>query len=411
MLPAESEEPAFLYKIGLSGFGRGEAAGNFSLSDAAFVGDHGEGRFIYRIMPYLYWHPTDYFNLHVEGQGFGFAGGANQDSDKYSLYQGFADVRWPGSEILSVRLGRQEFNYGSGFILGNDEFNDGLSFDAVQLRIKPIDPIKIDLLAGSYAKPLSNGVDGNLAGIYATYSLSSGNDIEAYFFRDTGSENHRSGEKLYVWGSRFTVRNEPISVEFEPVYESGLQFNENTGGYDRISAYGGHFDLNVESALQGFKNTFILSYAYGSGSRDAANGSRFNREFRNPNNYASFLEYISVVGDLSGIDAGDHHASGLQVYTLGWGVDLSKRFNFAITGHYYQANNVEEGFSRNLGLETNYRLTWNVLDSLSVILSYDRFFTGGFFRDAGASGDVDICYLMAQFDISSAKPVKGNLPK
>jgi hypothetical protein len=402
-LLAAPKEPTFLYKIGMAGFVRGEIARNFSLTDLVNVPGHGEGRLVYRLKPYAYWHPTDWLNIHLEGQGFGFAGGAHQEYNKYSLYQGFIDVKWPGNDILALRGGRQEFSYGSGFILGNDAFGDGLSFDAVKVSVKPVAPLTIDLLAGSYAQPFADGVAGNQAGIYATYSLSAGNEVNAYVFRDTGSENHRPGEKLYIWGGRFTANYGPISAEFEPVYESGRQFSEFTGGNDRIEAYGGHLDLNIESELRGHKNRCFLSYAYGSGSRDAVDGIRFNREFRNPNNYASFLEYISVVGDLSGLDVNGHHASGLQVYTLGWNVDIMSGLNFSATGHYYLANEVENSFSRHLGLETNFTLTWNIQDNFSLILSFDRLFTGGFFRDSGAHGDVTIGYLMAQFDLAHKK--------
>ena len=136
------------------------------------------------------------------------------------------------------------------------------------------------------------------------------------------------------------------------------------------------------------------------------------REFRNPNNDTSLVGDMSVVGDLSGITVGDHHASGLQIYTLGWGVDLTKEVNFSATGRYFLANNVEAGFSRNLGLETDFTLTWNAAEGLAFIVGYDRFFTGGFFRDASGSGkDIDYGYLMLQFDLSKSKPkmkpVKG----
>jgi hypothetical protein len=114
---------------------------------------------------------------------------------------------------------------------------------------------------------------------------------------------------------------------------------------------------------------------------------------------------MSVVGDMSGITVGDHHASGLQIYTLGWGIDLTKEVNFSATGRYFRANNVEDGFSRNLGLETDFTLAYAMSDGLALIAGYDRFFTGGFFRDASGSGkDVDYGYLMVQFDLSRSKP-------
>jgi hypothetical protein len=86
-------------------------------------------------------------------------------------------------------------------------------------------------------------------------------------------------------------------------------------------------------------------------------------------------------------------------------VDFTKELNFSTTGRYFLANNVEAGFSKRLGLETDFTLTYAVSDGLTIIAGYDRFFTGGFFRDATGSGkDIDYGYLMVQFDLFRAKP-------
>lgn len=405
------EAPAFEYKVGVNGFLRGEGVGNFRLTDFSFVPGHGEGRFLHRVKPYAYWHPTDYLDIHAEGQGYGFTGGSHQEYNKVSLYHGFVEAKIPGSELLALKGGRQEFSYGSTFILGPDSFYDGLSFDAARLRIKPVEPLTIDLLVGAYATPFSGGVEGNLAGAYATYGFSEGNAVEVYAFRDSGSTDHHAGEYLAIWGLRWTAKLDPVSLEFEPVYESGRAFNTAHGANDRIDAYGGHFDLSAETVLAGYNNKFFASYAYGSGSMEAANGVSVAGEFRSPNNDNSLVGDMSVVGDMSGITVNDHHASGLQIYTLGWGVDVTKEVNFSATGRYFLANYVEDSFSRRLGLETDFTLTYNMTNGLAFIAGYDRFFTGGFFRDASGSGkDIDYGYFMVQFDLSRAK-LKGGVKK
>jgi hypothetical protein len=402
---AKPELPAFEYKVGVGGFLRGEGVGNFRLTDFSYAPGHGEGRFLYRVKPFAYWHPSDWLDIHAEGQGYGFTGGSHQEYNKFSLYQGFIEAKLPGSDLLALKGGRQEFSYGSTFILGPDSFYDGLSFDAARLRVRPVESLTVDLLVGAYATPFSGGVEGNLAGAYATYAFSEGNAVEAYAFRDSGSTDHHVGEYLATWGLRGTAKLGPVAVEFEPVYQSGRAFNSVLGGNDRIDAFGGHLDLSTESVLAGFNNKFFASYAYGSGSRDAANGVSAAREFRTPNNDNSLVGDMSVIGDMSGVTVGDHHASGLQIYTLGWGLDLTKELNFSATGRYFLANNVEAGFSKNLGLETDFTLTYVMSDNLSLVAGYDRFFTGGFFRDASGSGkNIDYGYLMVQFDISKSKP-------
>jgi len=396
--------PPFEYKVGINGFLRGEGVSNFRLTDFGFTAGHGEGRFVYRVKPYAYWHPNDWLDIHAEGQGYGFSG-SHQEFDRFSLYQGFAEALFPGSELLALKGGRQEFSYGSSFILGSDSFYDGLTFDAARLRIKPTGSLTIDLLAGAYARPFSGGIEGNLAGACAIYAFSGENTVEAYLFRDSGSTDHHAGEYLAIWGVRGTAKLGPLSLELEPVIESGRAFNAVRGANDRIEAYGGHADLSLESVLAGFNNKLFASYAYGSGSTNAANGITAAREFRTPDNDSSLLGDMSVIGDMSGVTVNGHHASGLQIYTLGLGVDITREINFSATGRYFVANAVEGGFSKHLGLETDFTLTWNMGEGLSVIAGYDRFFTGGFFRDASASGgDIDYGFLMLQFDLSKSKP-------
>ena len=117
---------------------------------------------------------------------------------------------------------------------------------------------------------------------------------------------------------------------------------------------------------------------------------------------------LGLNGHLSGVDANGHHASGLQVFNLGWGIDITDKLNFSTTGRYFYANAVEDGFSRRIGLETDFTLTYTVNERFSLIIGYDRLFTGAFFREAtGSGGDIDCGYLQAQFDLSWSKPRGG----
>jgi hypothetical protein len=401
---AKPEEPPFLVKAGVKGFLRGEGVGNQRLPDFSYNPGHAEGRFLYRVLPYIDWHPTDFLDIHLEGQGYGYTGGS-QYYGRYSLYQGFIEGKLPDKDVVALKVGRQELVYGSAFILGANAFYQGLTFDAVRLRVKPFDAMTVDLLGGWYATPWSNGVKGNLAGGYASYAVNEGTVIEAYAFNDIGSSEHHHGEYLDIWGMRGTAKIGPISLEIEPVYESGRTLNFLTLASGSITAWGGHADMTVEAELLARRNKFFASYAYGSGNKDAANGISERKEFHNLNNDTSLTGDMSLIGDLSGANAGGFHASGLQLFNLGWGIDIIKELNFSATGRYFYANAVPDGFSRNIGLETDFTLTYAMNESLSIIAGYDHFFTGGFFRDAtGSTKDIDYGYLMLQFDISKSKP-------
>ncbi|HTY21126.1 MAG TPA: alginate export family protein [Geobacteraceae bacterium] len=400
---AKPEEPPFLVKGGVKGFLRGEGTGNQRLPDFSYNPGHSEGRFLYRVMPYVYFHPTDYLDIHVEGQGYGYTGGS-QYYGKVSLYQGFVEARLPEKDVVALKVGRQEFVYGSAFILGADGFYKGFTLDAARLRVKPVDPLTVDFIGGLYATPWSGGIEGNLVGGYASYAIKDGTVVEAYAFNDTGSTDHHHGEYRDTWGLRGTAKVGPVSFELEPVYQSGRTLN-SSGSNDHITAWGGHADATFETEIMGRRSTIFASYAYGSGNKDAANGISARKEFLNENNDTALTGDMSLIGDLSGANAGDSHASGLQLFNLGWGMDIIKDLNFSATGRYFYANAVPDGFSRNIGLETDFTLTYVFNDNLTIIAGYDHFFTGGFFRDAtGSSKDIDYGYLMLQFDISKSWP-------
>jgi len=411
----EPAVPLFKYKVGVNGFLRGEGAGNFRLADMSYAPGRDAGRLLYRVKPYAYWHPNDYLDVHLEGQGYGFTGEESNKSHEFNLYQGFVEAKLPhgdasGKNLIALKAGRQEFNYGSGFILGADSFFNGLTFDAVRLRVQPsinwFNFLTVDLLGGKYAWPFSDGLKGDLLGTHVTYKPAEDSTLEAYVFRDTGSEEHHAGEHLDTFGFRSTSSVGMFGLEYEFAYQSGKVFNGTTN--DNIAAYGGHADLTGEFPIRAFDSSYdssvFMSFAMGSGDKNAVSGNGSGKEFRNGNNDTSLVGDMGVIGDLSGIDVGDHHASGMQVYTLGWGVDLSKKLNFSATGRKFMADKVEDGFSRNVGVETDFTLTYTHNKDYALILGYDHFFTGTFFRDAGAGKkDIDYAYAMLQFNYDWTK--------
>jgi hypothetical protein len=411
---APLEEATYLFKVGVSGFLRGEGSGNFtySLSGSSYTPGSGVGRMAYRIMPYLEWNPTDYLEMKVQGQGYGFTLGSPRDS-QYALYQAYLDLDLPDTKRVSLKLGQQEFVYGSAFILGANGFYNGLTFDAARLRLLPLPGLTAELLGGYYAAPNNHYFKNYLAGAYLTYPLGEGTGIEAYYFHDQAPIFTSSAEHLDTFGARGTARFGPAALEFEPVYETGQRTNPSTGTLDTISAWGGHVDLSLDAEIGGFKNTFICGYAYGSGSQDAADGRSLREEFSNANNNTSLTGDLGLIGDLSGVTTtGGVHASGLQIATAGWGINLLKELNFTVTGHYFRANDTPQGMSRNLGLETDFILTWNINDDTALIVAYDRFFTGGFFREAtGSNSDIEYGYVMLQFNLYAGKKKPGTVAK
>jgi hypothetical protein len=411
----EPPVPVFKYKVGVNGFLRGEGTSNFRLADMSYAAGKDAGRVLYRVKPFAYWHPNNYLDVHLEGQGYGFTGEGSRDSREFNLYQGFVEAKLPqgdgsGKNLLALKAGRQEFNYGSGFILGTDSFFNGLTFDAGRLRVQPswnwFNNLSLDLLGGSYAKPFSDGVKGELLGAYLTYQPSADSSLEAYALRDTGSKERHAGEHLNTLGFRSTSTAGMFGLEYELAYQTGKSFNGTNN--DNIAAFGGHVDLLGGFPIRIFDNSYnssvLLSYAMGSGDKNAVNGTSSAREFRNPNNDTSLVGDMGLIGDLSGFDAGNQHASGIQVYNLGFGVDLSRKLNVSATGRKFVADKVADGISRDIGIETDLTFTYTYNKDYTLVVGYDHFFTGKFFRDANAgTRDINYVFAMLQFNYDWTK--------
>jgi hypothetical protein len=387
------------FKVGLDAMLRGESATNFNFTDFTLSPGNSDQRMLLRIRPSLTFAPTDYISARIEGQWYTHNG--DTDSDKVSFYQGFLEAGLPGRKVV-VRAGRQELVYGSAFMLGADGFFDGLSFDAVKLGLKPVEPLAIDLFAGKYARVNSGGIAGELYGIHGTYAMSDDLALDLYGFLDTGGEgltHEGKDERTFSVGARFAGKlGRHVAFELEPVYQFGRHV-ENSAHRD-ISAFGGHVDLTVARALGRYPCKGGLSYAFGSGDGDRA-GGKFG-EFHNPNNDTPLIGDMSVVGDLSGVTAIDPagsevHASGLHVVTAGGGVDVTEKLNVSLSGHYFRAVRTPAGISRDVGFETNLILTYKLTDQVSLLASANRFFTGSFFSDATGSGkEINYGYLQAQ---------------
>ncbi|MDO8738254.1 alginate export family protein [Candidatus Deferrimicrobium sp.] len=382
-------------KLGLDSMVRAERATDFSLGSFSFTPGNDEGRVLFRLRPSVAVTPSEKLTARVEGQWYAFYD--DRDFSEFTLYQGFVEGTVPGAKKVSLKAGRQEFVYGSGFLLGNDAFYDGLSFDAVKASLKPANGFSVDLFGGQYVRKNSGGIEGKLYGLYAVYAPMETLSVDLYGLRDTGGAGltHPGGdhERTYSVGARLAGKvAKSIGIEVEPVYQFGRKNIDGTS-HNPISACGGHVDVTIDPPLGRYPGKIFLSYAYGSGDGDPEEG-KFT-EFHNPNNDTSLIGDMNVIGELGGLTVGNATASGLQVVTVGGGIDVTRKLNVSLDGHYFRANKVPSGFSKEIGIETNLILTYKIKENISVLLSGNRFFTGDFFKNAAGSGK-DIHYVYAQ---------------
>ena len=382
-------------KLGLDSLLRPEATTNFSLGSFSFTPGNDEGRILFRLRPSVTVSPSENLSARVEGQWYAFYD--DKDFSLFSLYQGYVEGALPGVKGVSLKAGRQEFVYGSTFLLGADTFYDGLTFDAEKVSWKPTEKFSLDLFGGQYVEKWAGGIEGKLYGIHAAYSPKETLSVDLYGFRDTGGPGatHVGGahEVTYSVGARLAGKaSTQVSYELEPVYQFGRR-NVDGASHNDISAYGGHADLTIDPPLGRYPGKIFLSYAYGSGDVNPEEG-KFT-EFHNPNNDTSIIGDMNVIGELGGLTVGSATASGLQVVTVGGGINLTEKLNLSLDGHYFRANKVPAEFSKEIGIETNLIFSYKIKENISVLLSGNRFFTGDFFKDAAGSGK-DIHYVYAQ---------------
>jgi hypothetical protein len=386
-------------KAGLDVLARPETAANFDLGSFSFTPGNDESRFLSRLRPSVVVSPAENVSARVQGQWYAYYG--DTDLSTFSLYQGYVEGVLPGAKGIALKAGRQELVYGGAFLLGADEFHDGLTYDAAKVSWRPSDRLSVDLFGGRYVKKWSDGIEGTLYGAYGTYAAGETLSIDLFGLRDTGDEGlvHVGGEheRTFSAGTRIAGRfGEKIAFEIEPVYQFGRK-NRDGAGHDDIRAFGGHVDLTIDPPLGRYPGALFLSYAYGSGDGNGDDG-RF-KEFHNPNNDTALVGDIGVIGDLSGITVGDVRASGLHVVTVGYGIDLTEKLNVSLDGHWFRADKVPAGVSKDVGVEANLILTYVFSEKVSALASVNRFFTGDFFKDAAGSGkEIDYGYVMMQAD-------------
>jgi hypothetical protein len=155
-----------------------------------------------------------FFGQFVSGQEAGRIGGPRPDIDQnaFDIHQGFADFVLPlqgENDSLTARIGRQEFQYGTGRLIDvRDGVNLRLAFDAARLLLRTGD-WQVD---GWWSKPIRNrpgafdddpNPNRSFWGVYGVHPLAllpEGN-VDLYYL---GFENKQA---VYVQGTGYELRN------------------------------------------------------------------------------------------------------------------------------------------------------------------------------------------------------------
>ncbi|PIY83763.1 MAG: outer membrane channel [Candidatus Omnitrophica bacterium CG_4_10_14_0_2_um_filter_44_9] len=339
----------------------------------------------------------------VQGQYYTRRG--NSDFSKVDLYQAYVELSDIDHMPFDLKVGRQEFCYGSAFFIGANDFYEGLVWDGVKARVAPLDNFWIDLIGARYVKLNENKSDPEpaLYGIYSSYNLKKDADLDVYFFYHKGGfsffhADQPDGAKWFTLGARGVGKiNEQFDYEIEPSYQFGKIDNTTRADSDTIIAYGGHAEAGYTFKSRSNPRIFA-GYAFGSGDNDTSD--KKYREFHgNIYNDNYIVGDISIVPDLSGLTVGAARASGMRIGLVGISADISPKLNLNFDYHYFSADKTPSGISRDIGSEINFIAACKLSKDVNIIIGANRFFTADFFMDASGSGkDVNYLYLQTQLN-------------
>ena len=185
------------------------------------------------------------------------------DGDGVFVYQGYIETAHIGDSIFSMRFGRQEMAYGTEWLLGNQDWYDGQTFDGIKGIFEFTDKHRLDLfwaklaerdttVPGSVGSPVldQGGNDSDLFGAYFSAQGLGGSKVglDAYVMglRDLGNIGWAvttdpdgdivTGEGLFTGGDLNYLEAYWVGVRFFRDVETGFHFSaEGTylfGGMD-----------------------------------------------------------------------------------------------------------------------------------------------------------------------------------
>ena len=273
--------------------------------------------------------PMDWMNVFAEGQNSSSSGdkrNPNQQSDgPFNLRQAYLRLGGATNLPVSVKVGRQELNYGDERLVGSFDWdNIGRTFDAAKLRYEQ-SHFWVDAFVSRVVLPNDNEFnqanwDDWFSGVYgSTRSLVPRTELQLYFLADMRAAAHRihvttygkgnSPRDIYTIGSRFQtlpgqLNGFDVNGEFagqfgDFEYAPGTPGVVNGKRLDHL-AYATHIEGGYTFAKVDWKPRVALGLDYGSGDGDPSDNKHNTFVNLYPTNHKfygamDFLSWQSVL--------------------------------------------------------------------------------------------------------------------
>lgn len=330
------------------------------------------------------------------------------DENIADLQQLFFDLRIFGEENpLTLRVGRQELNYGAQRLVSPLEWaSTRRRFDAVKLFWNNAN-WNIDAFL---AKPV--GVqrrqrdrfneDFDFYGLYATYRGIPRHGLDLYVFvvDNTGNPGNPNGDRGDVTrvtlGSRFWGK----TGQFD--YETELAGQWGRWAGDTIQAWSWSVVGGYTFAQLPYKPRLGVGFDWASGDNDPTDGKvgTFDQLF--PLGHA-FFGYLDLVGR--------QNITAANVNLSAWLVP--KKVKATVAYHAFWLSENEDALynaggapgrrdptgksGKEVGDELDLTLVWKMSVHEKLLLGYSHLWEGNFIRATGASQDADLFYVQYQF--------------
>ncbi|GMV97525.1 MAG: hypothetical protein AMXMBFR83_18830 [Phycisphaerae bacterium] len=335
--------------------------------------------------------------------------------DRFDAHQLFADLRFLGEEVpLTLRVGRQELNYGRQRLLGIlDWANVRRTWDAVKVFWN--DPAwSADVF---YARPVDffnkrpdrYDEDVHLYGWYNTYKGIRDHGIDAYFFalRNSGrftNANFRRGDvgdlSLYTAGSRFWGKR-PVGAHLWD-YDTELAGQWGKASGDTIQAWMWSADTGYALSNLPWKPRIGVGLDYASGDDDPFDDihGTFNQLFPTPHAYLGLVDQVgrqNIWSQNVNLTLKPHERVTTQLTWLTFWLDKNTDALYGVTGLPVRRS-VRGGVGTEVGHELDWTLTWEIDRHATLLLGYSHMWTSGFFnRRNGPDEEPDLFYVQYSY--------------
>lgn len=327
------------------------------------------------------------------------------DENRWDFQQLFFDLRPLGEDVpLTVRVGRQDLNYGSERLISTlDWANTRRRFDAVKLFWHEGD-WQIDMF---YAKPTAINLaenlnrrhdtyneDFDLYGLWVTYTGIANHGIETYFLAvdDTGAPvnaNGRRGDRsVYTIGGRFWGKPKPWDYDAELAGQWGTFAGDTVQAW-MFSAKGGYTFANCPMTPR-----LGLGFDWATGDenpRDSAHQTFFQL-FPFGHYYLGFIDLVgrqNIIATRADVSFKPHKKVKVGLTYHAFFLDESADALYNAGGGVVRRG----GGEHEVGHELDTTIVYKFDRHTSFLFGWSHLWPGTFIETTGASEDVDFFYV------------------